>query len=419
MATQLRQVSVPDLGGFEAVEVVELLVAPGDTVAAEDPLITLLSDKASMDVPAPFAGTVRELHVQVGSQVSTGDRIATLEAADVEAEPEPPQPPPEPAPEPEPVPAAPAPPPPRREPDDVARPVHAGPAVRRFARELGVDLSRVSGSGRRGRITRSDVEAWVKRALTERPAGGGALPEMPVIDFSRFGEVEQVPLNPIRRVAARNLHRSWLHVPHVTQHVEADITELEAFRREQRALLERSGGPALTFLPFIMKASVAALQRFPDANSSLAPSGDALIHKRYYHLGIAVDTPDGLVVPVIRDVDRKGAVALAEELADVSSRARNRKLRPDDFQGATFSISNLGGIGHGTGFTPVVNAPEVAILGVSRAQRKPQWRDDQFVPRLMLPLSLSYDHRVIDGVAGLRFVQFIADALADLRRLLL
>jgi pyruvate dehydrogenase E2 component (dihydrolipoamide acetyltransferase) len=291
--------------------------------------------------------------------------------------------------------------------------------VRRFARELGVDLTRVKGSGRNGRILREDVQEFVKRALS-RPAaapGAPALPEMPTVDFSKFGPVERRPLSRIRKISKEHLHRSWLHIPHVTQHDEADVTDLEAFRKAQTQKAEKRG-VKLTPLAFLMKAAVAALKEFPQVNASLDPDGEHLILKSYYHLGIAVDTEHGLVVPVIRDVDRKGIFDLAEELGEVSERARAGKLRPEDIRGACFTITSLGGIG-GTAFTPIVNAPEVAILGVSRHRWQPVWDGEHFVPRLMLPLSLSYDHRVVDGAMAVRFTTFLTEVLADLRRLLL
>lgn len=297
---------------------------------------------------------------------------------------------------------------------------HASPSIRRFARELGVDLSLVTGTGRKGRILREDVQRFVKEALTQpAPAAkeGFALPPMPEIDFSQFGEVETRPLSRIKRLTGTSVHRSWLHVPHVTQHDEADISELEAFRKSLRAEAE-SRGTRLTLLAFLLKAAVGSLKAYPTFNASLDASGENLIVKNYYHLGVAVDTSEGLVVPVVRDVDKKSIFELAGELIEISGRARERKLSPSDLQGGTFTISSLGGIA-GTGFTPIVNAPEVAILGVSRAQMKPVYEDGQFVPRLMLPLSLSYDHRVIDGAAAARFTDHLSTALADIRRLLL
>ncbi len=427
-------VVVPDIGDFDQVDVVEVLVGIGDEVSFDQSLITLESDKASMEVPSPVAGRVVEIAVAIGGQVAEGDLILTIEATDAPAgapvaeqaaareeaaakaqSPAPPaatqkpassrgrRPPP---------PAPPAPP-------AGSTPPHASPAVRRFARMLGIDLRRVSGAGAKGRILREDVEGFVKQVMTgggPRAAGAG-IPPVPEIDFSKFGPVESKPLSRIRKLSAASLHRSWLNVPHVTQHDEADITELEAFRR---AHLEeaRERGVRLTLLAFLMKAVSASLAEFPEMNSSLAPDGESLILKRYVHLGVAVDTPDGLVVPVVRDVDRKSVYELAGELAEVSGRARERKLRPADIQGATFTISSLGGIG-GTAFTPIVNAPEVGILGVSRSVRRPVYVGAGLAPRLMLPISLSYDHRVIDGAYAVRFTTHLCSMLADIRRVVL
>jgi len=437
-----QEVTVPDIGDFDEVEVIEVHVKAGDELATEDPMITLESDKATMDVPAPSAGRVAEVKVETGQRVSKGDPILLLESASREGEPaqqpsaaeaktshqdaswdearsktqsapggdgEPPSPPPS---------------LPTGEGAGTGATPHASPSVRRFARELGVDITVVEGSGRKGRILKEDVQNWVKQRVNEgapssaAPAtGGAAIPEMPDIDFAKFGEVEQVPLNRIKKLTATNLHRSWLNVPHVTQHEEADITQLEEFRKElKKEAAER--GVRVTMLAFLMKACVAALREYPRFNASLAKGGENLIVKHYYNIGIAVDTPEGLVVPAIRNVDRKGIYDLATELSEVSERARDKKLSPNDLQGATFTISSLGGIG-GTAFTPIVNAPEVAILGVSRAQMKPVYQDGGFVPRLMLPLALSYDHRVVDGADGARFVVFLAKVLQDARRLLL
>ncbi len=447
----LEEIRVPDLGDVDEVDVVEVLVSAGDRVAKDDPLITLESDKATMDVPAPLAGTVRELKVKAGDKVGDGALILTLEVAAAEAEagaeaaaaeskepeattpeeaatapPEGEPAPPAAAPEPSPAAAAPAP-TPAPEPAPVPAPTdeagfakaYASPAVRRYARELGVDLSRVRGSGRKNRILKEDVQAWVKKTLAEPRAEGAAfgLPPMPVIDFSKFGPTERQPLTRIQKIAGPHLHRSWVRVPHVTQHDEADVTDLEAFRQAHSAEAKAEGF-SLTPLVFVMKAAVAALAEFPGVNSSLDAEGEHLVLKRYYHLGIAVDTPGGLVVPVVRDVDKKGLFELARELAETSARAREGKLKPDDLRGASFTISSLGGIG-GTAFTPIVNAPEVAILGVSRSQMRPVWNGSEFEPRLMLPLSLSYDHRVIDGAQAVRFTTYLAKVLADIRRLLL
>ncbi len=418
MSQETLEVRIPDIGD-DGVEVVEVFVTPGEPVAAEQSLISVESDKATMELPAPSAGEVLSIAVSVGASPNTGDLVATIKAEAA------PPPEPESTPHPEPRPSTPAPRPSRHRPpppppgEDARHQVHAGPAVRRFARELGADLTSVEGSGRRGRIVRADVEQWVKAQLQRRdPAHRGlALPEMPDIDFSRFGEVEDKPLSRIRKLTAASVHRSWLHVPHVTQHDEADITELEAFRQQHKAAA-RAQGCGLTLVAFLMKVVARALQEFPDFNSSLHPDGDRIILKRYHNIGIAVETPRGLVVPVVRDVDKKGVLALAADLAAVSQRARDGKLTTPDIQGATFTISSLGGIG-GTAFTPIVNAPEVAILGVSRAQMRQVYLNGSFVPRLVLPLSLSYDHRVIDGAAAVRFTTRLGELLGDLRTLIL
>lgn len=446
MATA-KEVLVPDIGDFSDVDVIEVLVAAGDRVKAEDPLITLESDKATMDVPAPHAGIVKELKINVGDKVGQGSPIVVMELEDEvggETAPTPapadetkdvapavtPSEPTQAAPAPEPAPQTSAtvltakrtPPPslpPPVEKSGGARP-HASPSVRAFARELGADLTQVRGTGPKGRILKEDVQGFIKGRLARpvgAPTGGLAVSPMPEVDFSKFGEIELQPLSRIKKIAGPHLHRSWVVVPHVTQHDEADITELEAFRKE---LKEEAGkqGVRLTPLAFIMKASIAALKKHPAFNASLDPTGENLILKKYYHIGVAVDTPDGLVVPVVRNVDDKGVFDLAAELADISARARDKKLTPSDMQGGCFTISSLGGIG-GTAFTPIVNAPEVAILGVSRSTMKPVYRDGQFVPRLMLPLSLSYDHRVIDGAQAARFTSYLSLVLTDVRRLLL
>lgn len=447
-----KQIHVPDIGDFDAVEVIEVLVSEGEQIEAEQSLITLESDKASMEVPSPEAGTVTRVLVKVGDQVSEGTVIFEITPTETETA----QPAVEPA-------AASAPDTqtaPRQEPDSEsstpvestlaptqhrvhqveadAAPVqppeidpeghrlaHASPAVRRFARELGVDLSRVAGTGRNARILKEDVQAFVKKAISAEPAPGPAsgaasgsgIPPIPAQDFARFGAVEERPLSRIRKISGPHLHRSWLNVPHVTQFDEADITELEAFRKAEKSRAEKLG-VKLTPLAFMVKASASALREFPDFNSSLSPNGDALIIKDFVNIGVAVDTPQGLVVPVIRDADQKGVFDIARDLATVSARARDGKLGPADMQGGTFTISSLGGIG-GTAFTPIVNAPEVAILGVSRSSIRPVWDGQAFQPRLMLPLSLSYDHRAIDGAAGARFVTCLSGLLADIRRLVL
>ncbi|HEX7080092.1 MAG TPA: dihydrolipoyllysine-residue acetyltransferase [Gammaproteobacteria bacterium] len=431
-----RSVTVPDLGDFADVEVIEVLVREGDEVEAEQGLITLETEKASMDVPAPEPGVVLSLSVAVGDRVSAGDEILKLQPRLASApQPEPPKSAPtaiatrsaDAAAVPSEAPAAVG---PRRAPEaapaaqpPVPAPIdersfsraHASPSVRKLARELGVDLGRVRGTGPKGRIRADDVKSFVKEAL-RGGAGGGALPALPEIDFAKFGEIEHQPLSRIQRISAQRLHASWVNLPHVTQHDEADITELEETRqslKEQAA--ER--GIRLTPLAFILRACVLTLAEFPRFKSSLAKDGQTLIVKRYTHLGFAVDTKNGLVVPVIRDADRKDVYELAAELGALSERARAGKLGPDDMQGGVFTVSSLGGIG-GTFFTPIINAPEVAILGVSRNQWRPVWQDGQFVPRLMLPLSLSYDHRVIDGAEAVRFTTRLAETLGQVDRLL-
>ncbi len=436
MAT-LREIVVPDIGDFKNVDVIEVLVKPGDAIQPEQSLITVESDKATMEIPSPAAGTVKELRVKVGDKVSAGSLLLMLDAA--EGTPAPAAKPaaapaPVPAPAPAPARAAPTVVPLAGKPDPVPyepAPIpgftpHASPSVRKFARELGVDLAKVKGSGPKGRITQEDVQAFVKGVMkgaqaapapVARSGFGFDLPEWPQVDFAKFGPVETKPLSRIRKLSGGFLHRNWVSIPHVTQHDEADITELEAFRKENAQVAEKEGFK-LTMLAFLVKASVNALRQFPDFNASLDKTGENLIVKKYYHIGVAVDTPDGLVVPVIRDADRKGVFDLARELAEISKLAREKKLKPDSMRGGTFSISSLGGIG-GTAFTPIINAPEVAILGVARSQMRPVYEDGAFVPRLMLPLSLAYDHRVIDGAAGARFTTYLASVLSDIRRTLL
>ncbi|BBE52019.1 Dihydrolipoyllysine-residue acetyltransferase component of pyruvate dehydrogenase complex [Ferriphaselus amnicola] len=425
-----QQVLVPDIGNFKDVTVIEVAVKVGDTVKAEDTLLTVETDKATMDVPAPFDGVVKELKVKVGDKVSEGVLIAVLEASGVvaaapaaaapavvaPAAPAPVVAAPVAAPVPMPAPAAPS------APATAVGKSHASPSIRRFARELGVDLSLVKGSAEKGRITKDDVQNYVKAALstprgTATGIGGIQLLDMPVVDFAKFGEIESKPLSRIKKISGANLHRNWVMLPHVTQFDEADITELEAFRKEIGAEYAKQG-VKITPLVFLLKAVVMALQKFPEFNASLDASGENLILKKYFHIGVAVDTPDGLMVPVIRDVDQKGLVQLAKELGEISQRARDKKLTAAEMQGGCFSISSLGGIG-GTAFTPIINAPEVAILGVSRSSMKPVWKESEFVPRLMLPLSLSYDHRVIDGASGARFTTALAQVLSDVRRLVL
>jgi pyruvate dehydrogenase E2 component (dihydrolipoamide acetyltransferase) len=443
----MTEVSVPDLGDFADVPVIEIHVAPGDVVHNEDPLVTLESDKATMDIPSPAAGTVRELRVKVGDLVSRGSPILLLDTEGAAVEPPPLTDQQE---------------PPALDQGDVAAArepaersteaavaggvagtaaganggvrggsppagvdfdgVHASPGVRRLARELDLDLTALAGTGPKGRITKEDVIGAVggpapAAAGAATAAGASGIPEVPAQDFSKFGPVEVRPLTRIQRLSGPALHRSWLNVPHVTHDDEADITDLDAYRRELDTAA-KAEGYRVTLLAFLMKASVSALREFPKFNSSLTPEKDALIYKGYYHLGVAVDTPEGLVVPVIRDVDRKGITELSRELGATSARARDGKLGPADLQGACFTISSLGGIG-GTSFTPIVNAPEVAILGVVRSKMAPVWDGSAFVPRLMLPLSLSYDHRVIDGALAARFVRYLCGVLEDIRRLVL
>ncbi len=421
VATRTISVTVPDIGDFTDVPVIEVQVKPGDVVNVDDPLITLESDKASMEVPAPAAGTVRSVHVKVGDRLSQGNTVLELDPATGDepvpalrsvAEQQ------EPEPEPPPVHAAPS--------LDGGAPatdlVHASPSVRRLARELGVDLRSLTGSGEKGRITREDVTAFLTRsAAPAKPAPTtpvtSGIPEIPVQDFSKFGPIETQPLSRIKKISGPHLQRAWLNVPHVTQNDEADITDLENYRKELDAAAKDSGY-RVTLLAFMMKAAVSGLKQFPEFNSSLSPEKDALILKRYYHIGVAVDTPEGLVVPVVRDVDRKGITELSRELGAISKKARDGKLSPSDMQGGSFTISSLGGIG-GTSFTPIVNAPEVAILGVVRSKMAPVWNGETFVPRLMLPISLSYDHRVIDGALGARFARNLCHVLEDVRRLVL
>jgi pyruvate dehydrogenase E2 component (dihydrolipoamide acetyltransferase) len=411
-----KEVRVPDIGDFEDVEVIEVLVACGDAIAADASIVTLESDKATMEVPCPHAGVVKEVRVAEGERVSEGSVLLIVEvdpAVAVEAPHiAPAAPPPRPS-----TPAARA---PAREPSSAARGGHASPSVRRFARELGVDVAVVHGSGRKRRILKEDIQLFVKEALGGAPPA--AIPATvvqfeapPEIDFAAFGEIEVQPLGRFRRLAAANLHRSWVTVPHVTQHDEADISDLEASRDELNAAAE-AGRAKVTVLAFLMRAVARLLRELPQFGASLDTDRENLILKKYVHIGVAVDTPVGLVVPVVRDVDRKDVFALAAELADLGDRARKRRLRPQELTGACFTISSLGGIG-GTAFTPIVNAPEVAILGVSRHTWKPVFRDGSFVPRLMLPLSLSYDHRVIDGADAVRFTTRLKQTLADVERL--
>ncbi|EJO2023997.1 pyruvate dehydrogenase complex dihydrolipoyllysine-residue acetyltransferase [Vibrio parahaemolyticus] len=429
-ASAAKEVNVPDIGGDE-VEVTEIMVAVGDTVEEEQSLITVEGDKASMEVPAPFAGTVKEIKIAAGDKVSTGSLIMVFEVAGA-------APAPAAAPAQAAAPAAAA---PKAEAPAAAAPAatgdfkendeyaHASPVVRRLAREFGVNLSKVKGSGRKSRILKEDVQNYVKEALKRLESGAAAsgkgdgaalgLLPWPKVDFSKFGETEVQPLSRIKKISGANLHRNWVMIPHVTQWDNADITALEAFRKEQNAIeAKKDTGMKITPLVFIMKAAAKALEAFPAFNSSLSEDGESLILKKYVNIGIAVDTPNGLVVPVFKDVNKKGIYELSEELMAVSKKARAGKLTAADMQGGCFTISSLGGIG-GTAFTPIVNAPEVGILGVSKSEMKPVWNGKEFEPRLQLPLSLSYDHRVIDGAEGARFITYLNSCLSDIRRLVL
>ena len=440
------EIKVPDIGDFKEVEVIELLVKPGDTVKAEQSLITVESDKASMEIPSSHAGVIKELKVKIGDKIAEGSLILILEADASAAAPAPaavpaaapaapaatsaPQSAPTPAPQAASVTTAPS--------SVTTAPVsvtastsngqksHASPSVRKFARELGVELSRVSGSGPKGRILLEDVQGFVKGVMSGSSAapvasgGGGmgmSLLPWPSLDFSKFGETELQPLSRIKKISGPNLHRNWVMMPHVTQFDDADITELEEFRKSANESLAKSG-VKLTMLAFVIKASVSALKKFPAFNASLDANGENLILKHYYHIGFAADTPNGLVVPVVKNVDKKGIAEIAKEMGELSAQARDGKLKPADMQGASFTISSLGGIG-GTKFTPIINAPEVAILGLSKSAIQPVWDGKQFAPRLIMPLSLSYDHRVIDGAMGARFIVYLGEVLADMRKTLL
>ena len=424
-----EEIRVPDIGDYKDIEIIEVLVKPGDTIQAEASLITLESDKAAMEVPSPKGGLVKAVRVKPGDRVSRGTPILLLQVME-DAVPGSTQA----------VPAAGATPANAQVAttpsvamaassatatvpiDDGKSLPHASPTIRKFARELGVNLARVRGTGPKSRITREDVQQFVKQSLAQPAAAASTgltlgFPPAPEIDFSKYGAVENQPLTRIQKLSGPNLHRNWVSIPHITQYDDADITDLEAFRLALKQEAEQRG-VKLSILPLVMKAVAASLKAFPTFNASLTPAGDSLTLKKYFHIGVAVDTPEGLVVPVIRDVDQKSVFDLAAELAEVSQRARNKKLRGPDLEGGCFTISSLGGIG-GTAFTPIINAPEVAILGLSRSQMKPVYQNGQFVPRLMLPLSLSYDHRVIDGALGARFIVHLGALLADLRRILL
>ena len=442
----LVEVKVPDIGDFTDIPVIEILVKPGDTVKKEDSLISLESDKATMEVPSTHAGVVKELKVKLGDKVSMGSLVLVLEesaaaATTVAPSPQPsaslqvfpcpdgegakaasarvpevvpPQAAPVLAPSPVPVSAS-------SDPGVVTASVHASPSIRKLAREFGVDLTKVKGSGNKGRINEEDVKGFVKTELA-KPAGaaaGGAFafPTMPPVDFTKFGAIETRALSRIKKLSGNNLARNWMMIPHVTQQDEADITEVEAFRVKTNEDIAKSG-VKVTMLAFLIKASVAALKKFPEFNSSLEPGGENLILKKYFNIGFAADTPNGLVVPVIKNADQKSIIDIAREMAELSAKAREGKLSPTEMQGGCFSISSLGGIG-GTFFTPIINAPEVAILGVSRASMKPTWNGSEFIPRLILPMSLSYDHRVVDGASGARFSTYLAGLMSDIRKLVL
>ncbi|MBI2802722.1 MAG: dihydrolipoyllysine-residue acetyltransferase [Gammaproteobacteria bacterium] len=435
------QIEVPDIGDFEAVDVIDILVKVGDIVKPEDPLVTLESDKATMDIPAPKAGRVLAILVKVGDKVSQGAPIIELEDEGTSAPAAPPPAtsnavPPAMAPasaprvtteapkydfvSPDPGPRIDAPPASSNDLLHSGVRVYASPAMRKFARELGVDLALVKGSGRKARVVQEDIAAYVKQAL-QRPsppaANGFAIPSAPVIDFTKFGAIEAQPLSKIRRLTGQNLHRAWITIPHVTQFDEVDITDLEAFRKSKLDEAEQHG-TKLTLVAFVLKAVVVILQKYPDFNASLSPDGESLIYKKYFHVGMAVNTERGLLVPVIRDANKKGLYDLAREIRALSLKARDGKLTPADMQGGCFTVSSLGGIS-GTGFTPIINPPEVAILGISPAAMKPVYGNGTFVPRLLLPCSLSYDHRVIDGVAAAEFTRHLKMILSDIRHLLL
>ena len=447
--SQVTDILIPNIGDFDTVEIIEVAVSPGDTVKPEDTLITLESDKATMDIPAPAAGTVKELLVKVGDTVSEGTLILKLEqdGAGSEAPPDTGKPevsaetaqagttmtesemPGQKGPSMDDVKSVPGTshgqkPPPKTPGGaqtagtSASARAHASPGVRKYARELGVELGLVKGSGKKGRILKEDVTAFTRTVMTgKRVFDGQTLPEIPPVDFSKFGPVETRPLSRLKRLGGQNLHRNWVSVPHVTQHDETDITELEAFRQSKKSEAKRRG-VKLTLLSFLVKAVVVALRKYPEFNASLGPDGKELIYKQYFHIGVAVNTDQGLLVPVVKDANLKGMFELAEELEQLAQKAGDKKLRPTDMEGGCFTISSLGHIG-GTGFTPIINSPEVAILGVSRATTRPVYRDGKLEPRLILPYSLSYDHRVIDGVAAAQFTRALGEILTDIRDILL
>lgn len=426
-----REITLPDIGDFKNIPVIEIAVAPGDHVNREDTLITLESDKATMDIPSPAAGEVKKILVKIGDTVSQGVPIIVLDestdAKPASADKKPPETTPEKKPEQSAVPEVPQPRPAPTAPigsvlvgaSNSAK-AHASPSVRKFARELGVDLGLVYGKGPKGRILKEDVKGFVKSMLSGNKLSSGnafALPEVTPVDFSRFGEIESKPLSRLKKLGGQHLHRSWITVPHVTQFDEADITDLEEFRKSKLETAKKKG-VKLTLIAFLVKAVVDVLQQYPEFNASLSADGENIILKKYFHIGVAVNTENGLVVPVVKDADQKGLYDIAKELSELSEKARAGKIPPTDMQGGCFTISSLGGVGGGY-FTPIVNAPEVAILGVSRATMKPVFVDGEFVPRLILPFALSYDHRVIDGVAGAQFTQFLSTVLSDIRHILL
>jgi pyruvate dehydrogenase E2 component (dihydrolipoamide acetyltransferase) len=443
------EVKVPDIGDFKDVEVIELLVKPGDTIKVDQSLVTVESDKASMEIPSSHAGVVKDIKIKIGDKINEGSVVLTVEAAEGAAAAPEAAPAAAPA-APAPAAAAPAPaatPAPTAAPAPAAAPAaaapaapaagatggkaHASPSIRKFGRELGVDLSRVPGTGPKGRITQQDVQNFVKGVMAGTAApgaapalgaagiGGISLLPWPSLDFSKFGPTELVPLSRIKKISGPNLHRNWVMIPHVTQFDEADVTDLEAFRVESNAAYAKAKqATKLTMLAFVIKASVAALKKYPQFNASIDETGANLIVKQYFNIGFAADTPNGLVVPVVKDADKKSISQIAAEMGELSAQARDGKLSPAAMQGATFTISSLGGVG-GTAFTPIINAPEVAILGLSKSSMKPVWDGSAFQPRLMLPLSLSYDHRVIDGAGAARFTAYLAEVLADLRKTLL
>lgn len=434
--SEIKEILVPDVGSDE-VEIIEILVEVGDTVELDQGVVSVETEKATMDIPAPFAGVITAITAVVGGKIKQGDSIGSIQVAAAQDEVE--QPKAEVTPdakveapaveEPQPKAVASSPAPMKKAPPVPAveipknGSIYSSPSVRRVAREFGVDLTLVTGSGRKGRILKSDVKAYVKQQLSGAGSGAstGGLQVLParVVDFEKFGEIEEVPLTRIQKISGPNLHRNWVTIPHVTQFDEADITDLEAFRKEQNAIVQKKEmGFKISPLVFVMKAAANALNAYPIFSSSLSADGESLIMKKYCHIGVAVETPNGLVVPVVRDVDKKGVYELSKELLEISVKARQGKLTGDEMQGSCFTISSLGGIG-GTAFTPIVNAPDVAILGVSRSEMKPKWDGAEFVPRLMLPLSLSYDHRVIDGAVAARFIVHLSGVMTDLKRLIL